>query len=410
MLLLTAVLLWRLTNAGAMPPGEETAWLGLGVATPLRVFVPKDYDPEKPCPLIYHYHGTGGRASTQLMQRATGGRDYVIVAAPYAVPGEGSLGREGVEAEVARISQVRALLGEELSLDDRTFVGGFSKGGWMSDLLASRGFPSLAGAMIMGAGKIPDDVGRLLESEPLPNNRDRPLSIYVGIGQMDANHPYSRRAVAAYRGNGHRVVFEEFFAKGHQPESEAVYLRQWLRAHVASSERLTRGAILWWTSALAHAETLTPPIERFLYLEHVRAAPYAAHVTATARAALQKTLQRAGGHRALRREMEARRAYESALKEEVSFRRSSELAGIANAFALTHERFPDTFFGQRAGLDLVRLHRNFHTLRRSAPTQSASTSFRRPDIDERRLTQRFANFSQQLFAAPLSRASVAPSP
>lgn len=345
LLLLFITLSVGVGRAQAWEPGKEIHWLGLGEETPLKVFIPHDYDSSKKWPLLYLFHGTSGRASTSLYQTYTRGHSFVLVGAPYAIPGKDSLSRAGVLQEIRRISKARQLLlGESLSLDQRTYVGGFSKGGWMADLLATEGFDTLSGALILGAGRIPDDVGRVISRSSVKPKRS--LAIYIGIGQLDSNHLYSRRAHAHYLETKHDVVFEEYLTKGHQAgESDAPYLRQWLRSQVANSSSLEEEALAWWTASLAKAESVSPPMERLLFLEHVLAAPFAQHVTPEKRSSLSKQLARVSRHRSLQSEMDIRRAYRSAQKEEESFRKSSELPDLAESYKRLYKRASETFYG-----------------------------------------------------------------
>ncbi len=386
-------------------PGSENRWLGLGEEVPLQVFIPQDYSEERSWPLIYVFHGTGGRASTSLMQRYTKRRGFVLVGAPYAVPGEGSLSRQGVLAEIRRISKVRKLLlGASLRLDERTYVGGFSKGGWMADLLLTEGFDTLAGALILGAGRIPDDVGRALERGPRSRGglRASPTprpSVYIGIGQSDTNHVYSRRAAHHYRERGHDVVFEEYLAKSHQPgDAESVYLSQWLelqrRRGASSSAALGVEAKAWWEGAIRRGESVSPPIERLLFLEHVLGAPYAALIGEGERGRLGKTLERVRNHRAMKSEMEARRAYRSAQSQEEAFKRSDDLVNVAGAFRRVFDRYPKSFYGQRAALDLQRLSQNYRTLR--GAKGSANDVFPELPSNLVALRERFEGFSRKL--------------
>lgn len=383
--------------------GSEQPWTGPGGAS-LRLFVPEDYVEARDWPLLYVFHGTGGRASTRMFQEYTGGRGYVIIAAPYAMPGEGSLSREGVLSEIRRIQAVREALGRSLRLDGRVFVGGFSKGGWMSDLLIKEGFPGLSGGLILGAGRIPVDVGRALDRpSPKTENGNSRTHVYVGIGQLDTNHVYSFRAEQHYRGlTDHEVILEEYWAKAHRPgEAACLFLHQWLRlravASVTAEER--QWATDWWDAAVEQSEQVTPPMERLLYLETVARAPLAKLLPENKRETLERTLNRVRGHRALRAETDAQRAYLSAQKSEREFKRSEELVEVAHQFHRVYQRFPKTFFGQRAALDVERVSKNARTLRASA---IASAPLRFPEVapDERgRILKRFERFGALLHEA-----------
>lgn len=396
LLTLAMVLLAGYGRVHAWEPGKEVTWLGLGEKTPLKVYIPSDYDPANEWPLLYGFHVTGGRASTSMFQGYTRGRGFVLIGAPYALPGKDSFSRAGILQEIRRISKVRQLLlGESLSLDQRTYVGGFSKGGWMSDLLATEGFDTLSGALILGAGRIPDDIGRVISRpkvEPV-----RSLAIYIGIGQLDSNHLYSRRAHSHYLKTKHDVVFEEYLTKGHRVgETGAPYLSQWLQCQVASPASLEEGALAWWQSSLTTAESIPLPIERLLYLEHVQAAPFAKFIPKEKRSTLSKKLSQVRRHRSLQTEMDARRAYRSAQKEEEGFRKSSDLPDLAASFKRLYMRSPKTFYGQRAGLDLVRMEDNYRVLKRSNQNNQGNDAFAKLPPNLEALKGRFARFDKLL--------------
>lgn len=383
-------------TADPWDPGQEIAWHGLGDEVALEVFIPKDYDSTRSWPLLYLFHGTGGRPSTKLYQRYTEGLGFILVAAPYAIPGAESLSRAGVLAEIRRISKVRRLLSEaSLRLDDRTYVGGFSKGGWMSDLLATQGFDTLTGALILGAGRIPTDVGRVLAREKATPTS--PLSIYVGIGQLDANHLYSRRAATHYRQLKHQVVLEEYLGRAHRPgEGDSPYLRQWLRIQTSEKESLREDASAWWEARLAKSKDIASPMERLLYLEHLRAAPYADFVSEDKRAALSSMLNRASRHPSLRPEVDARQSYHSAQQAEEKFRKSSELPDLAQTFKRIHSRAPETYFGQRAALDLLRLQDNYRVLRQSRSKTAETNTFPKLPNGTEDLKKRFLQCDRRL--------------
>lgn len=401
-----------LADSGDWVPGREREWQGPGEPSPLRVYVPEDYAPSKRWPVIYWFHGTGSRASTLPIQAATEGRGFVVVGVAYAVPGEGSLSQAGIVAEIERLERVRESLGKELSLDGRIWVGGFSKGGWMADLLATEGFPGLQGALILGAGRIPGGVGKALGRPAGGSAREaslRPLEIYLGIGQSDTNHVYTRRARRSYHDRGHRVTFEVYWATGHRfGEGQAVYLSQWLaiQRQGRASAALQEVALDWWNRALAGSETLSSPIERLLVLQWLLESPYAALVQPARRQEGVRMVDRAWAHRSLREEGEARRAYRLAWEREEAFERSDDLVDVAHRFAQIHRRFPRTWFGQRALLDVDRLRRNYAMLRRGRET-GARRSAGFPEVmgDRRQVEARFQAFGALLasVADPIRR-------
>ena len=263
----------------------------------------------------------------------------------------------------------------------------------MSDLLATEGFDTLSGALILGAGRIPEDVGRVISRAKVAPARS--LAIYIGIGQLDSNHLYSRRAHSHYIQAKHDVVFEEYLTKGHRPgKPDAPYLSQWLQCQIISPAGLEGDALTWWTASLAKAESISPPIERLLFLKHVQAAPFSKFVPKEKRSSLSKKLSQVSRHRSLLSEMDARRAYKSAQKEEESFRKSSELPNLADSFKRLYMRAPKTFFGQRAGLDLLRMEDNYRVLKRSRQNDQSTDAFPKLPPGLEGLKARFAHYDE----------------
>lgn len=399
--LLTIIgVLFSLTNGLSetpdwLAPGKESGVSWLGSGTPLKVAIPDNYKPDRAWPVLFYFHGTGGRASTRLMHHFTSGRDYLIIGMSYAEAGNSSLGGPALEKQVAHLARIREVLAKHVRLDGRSFVGGFSKGGWMSDLLTTRGFPTLSGSLIMGAGKMPADVVRTLDFSPTTRTGPKP-PVYIGIGQLDANLVYSRRAKTHYRQSGHRVTFDEFLSKGHEPplRPDSVVLFQWLaiHAHAKPTQTIRTKARKWHESALAHSKTIKDPMQRLLYLEHLQQAPFAALIP-DERQALQPLTSKARRHRALQAEVAAETAYNAVATRELAFRRSDELVDLAQQYARVAASHPKTHAARRALLDQTRLRANFRTLRAS---QAADTSFPEIAVDKTTLQRHFLTLSQLL--------------
>ena len=374
--------------AQSLTAGREVTTHWLGEDKPLRVFLPASEQPDHAWPVIIYFHGTGGRASTGRLRHYTQDRGFIIVGKSYALPKDQSLSRQGVLREIDEITEIRHQLSQRVTLADRTYVSGFSKGGWMSDLLVSEGFPTLAGAMILGAGRMPDDVGKTIGREK--RVLDHPnIAIYIGIGQMDTNLVYSLRAQAHYTELGHPVIFDEYLGKGHQWAADSYYLTQWLQGESGAS--LGESAQVWWDAAQAHAEKITDVFERYLFLERVYHSPFANKVSVTKRAELKKLLDRVRRHRSLKEAMAAHTAYQSALSKERAFKRSDELPQIALQFQRVELRYPNTHHGERAALDLVRLRDNYRTL-----TVGDDTAFPVPKKDVPSLRRDFAKLAEVL--------------
>ncbi|NIP97911.1 MAG: prolyl oligopeptidase family serine peptidase, partial [Akkermansiaceae bacterium] len=120
----------------------------------LTIAFPENYDQGRKWPAIFYYHGTGGKPTTELIRSHTGGQDWFVVGMAYRQKGSFTYSRQTLEDEWQILHATRRHLATKYNLDPkRVYVAGFSKGGWMSGFMLQRD-PSLAGAIILGAGHI----------------------------------------------------------------------------------------------------------------------------------------------------------------------------------------------------------------------------------------------------------------
>ncbi len=181
-----------------LPLAAEPRHLELGypqLRERVEVYFPENYDPSKKWPAVFYYHGTNGSPDTRLIRHHTKEQNWFVIGMSYVQSGKFTFTKETLEAELNIFRSTRNHLVTKYNIDPkRTYVGGFSKGGWISDLFlqADR---SIAGAIILGAG-------HLHEATSSPARFRNGTSVFVGIGREDGNYPFGLRAITWYRGLG----------------------------------------------------------------------------------------------------------------------------------------------------------------------------------------------------------------
>jgi poly(3-hydroxybutyrate) depolymerase len=136
----------RLIGPAARSPGCGKAAAGTsryerrtisvgGVDREYFLWVPRTYDPERPYPIVFRWHGTGGNGTSGGLEIEGQAREDGIVASPSGLAGRFSLDPAG--PDVALFDALLVSLGNELCLDSRrVFSYGFSNGGYFTNLLA----------------------------------------------------------------------------------------------------------------------------------------------------------------------------------------------------------------------------------------------------------------------------------
>ncbi len=205
-------------------PGEYTL-VASKSNTSFILYVPLDYTPTKPFPIIFCYHGAGVSATTWPFYQVTNGRGFIIVGMNYVAPNSPSL--ELMRYERAYFLEVLDIVSSRLNVNSKlVFMGGYSMGGYATSMLGEQLLDKLAGLIILGAGRF-----TIERFAPLTRNiRGKP--IFIGVGQADTTHqPRAKIAANMYLGWGANVTYEEWVGVGHAintPEFPSKKLLQWL--------------------------------------------------------------------------------------------------------------------------------------------------------------------------------------
>jgi len=201
-------------------PGKEYRVADSAVGTDgyFLVYVPEDYIPSEQWPVIFYYHGLGGRPTTTIIRQATNDRYCIVVGMSYHAPG--MEGYQFMETEDVRIfHHVLGRLKERLNVNERKlYLAGFSKGGFYTCGLLRLLAPELAGAIVLGAASKnidaawPDLTGK---------------EVFIGGGQQDGYFEGADETHKRFIELGATVTFERWPDVGHWI-GDTAGLRRWI--------------------------------------------------------------------------------------------------------------------------------------------------------------------------------------
>ena len=209
--------------------GTEATVAVPGMEQPIKVFLPANYVAGTKWPVIFCYPPMNHGPDTSMIRVFTRSRDYILVGLPYLADGVAPTTAQAQAAALQRErAGFRAALGwvaANATVDDqRIFLAGISKGGWMTASLGEREFSRLAGLVILLSGRVPyadqQELAILLRGKP----------IYLGVGETDPNLIMALQAREYYRRNGANVTFEIFDGVGHAMPEKSDRLTGWLEA------------------------------------------------------------------------------------------------------------------------------------------------------------------------------------
>lgn len=333
----------------------ETTFTVASLPDPVVLWTPEDYDdqPARQWPVVYWYPGTGGRPSVDYIRRHTDGKGWIIVGMGFRDPGRGKGDEASIATEMAILRGVRDRVEREYRIRPaRSFVGGFSKGGWVSGVFVVRD-PTLAGVLIMGAGLFdpPPGAGEKTASRP------RRLA-YIGIGELDGNRAMSQRAARDLPLLNTVATLDVWDGLGHTAPDRSESLRQWLRSASAESnvgaviDPLRTEAVEWFdrefgrlTGEKTDAGTLP---QRYFALEKLSRMPFFATLDDESRTAAKETLAEWSARPDLAAELAVQRQFFEILDRESRDRQVGTLAICREDYRRLAEAAPQTIFGAAA--------------------------------------------------------------
>ncbi|MCW1915062.1 alpha/beta hydrolase [Luteolibacter sp. GHJ8] len=192
-----------------------------GLPIPVELSLPANHDPGKSYPAVFYYHGSNGRPTTKVFREHAGPNDWIVVGMTYTKPGPFTYTPENLQREIAVLHRVRDQLAQTKGLDPkRVYVSGFSMGGWMSGMFLQAD-PSLAGAVILGAGHMSE-----IKPKAVPLKPGTPL--FIGVGRKDGTYPFALKARLFFGKLGAEVRMETWNDLGHDfPKTGSPALKEW---------------------------------------------------------------------------------------------------------------------------------------------------------------------------------------
>jgi poly(3-hydroxybutyrate) depolymerase len=337
-------------------PGKEVDFAFEGVAKPLVVYLPDNYDPAKAWPVVFHYHGTGANPSVAIPRAYTGGKDFVLVGMEYITFGKRLNGMDYLDAEILFLREVRKKLADKVNIiPRRSYVGGFSKGGWFASEFAERYSKDFSGAYILGAGKKKPDKRRT-------RSITRGMPVYIGAGMQDINYFHSVVAISHFSKLGASVTYDEYLGMRHgvplgNKYRPSEHFSQWwaIEAGRADPAPVREAAALWSEQGLTYSRGIGSLPDRFLFLEKLKSAPFYNLLKEPQRKEIDKELAEVSRLPQLSKELAAQRDYRLVLKRELGGIGMEHLIGIARAYGRVHSTYKQEHFGKRAGMELLRV-------------------------------------------------------
>lgn len=348
----TVLMGWVAAVLAISATSEESTLVVEGLLDPVIVWAPNDLatQPDRQWPVLFWYPGTGGKPSVDYMRRHAGDKDWVIVGMGFRNPGRFQANEADIAAELAILREVRARLAESMRLHPgRVYVGGFSKGGWVSALFAARD-PTLAGLVVMGAG--------ILEAWPAAAASQPRRAAYIGIGEVDGNRAMSQRAARELASGKAEVTLDVWDGLGHALPPESETLRQWLRLESGATrpggfivDPLEDEAVDWFDRAFGRitgGDEAVALRDRYFELEKIIHMPLFSHLDPESCAAAREKLAEWAARPELAHEITAQRQFFAILGRESRDRLIATLAACREEYRRLAESAPDTRFGSAA--------------------------------------------------------------
>ncbi len=317
----------------------------------LLLWLPKSHgeDPDRRWPVCLYYHGTNGSPTLNLALEVAGRENWILIGMTYREAGRFQGTPENLEAEKQIYQSLLEQWNADYSLQldpNRVFVGGFSKGGWISGLFLEND-PRLAGAIILGAGLLHET------GEPESERSVSGKSVYLGLGEKDGNVAMSFGGADLLRTWGANVTWDLWEGIGHSISRPApVYLQQWFAVEGAEKESLSvqSDAVEWLEKEWERIRELKTPLDQWAALENLNQSPWREFVDSELDSELALLRAELATQQDLVDEREARIQFFEILKAESENRRVETLRIAHQAYGVLASERSETLWGKRAAI------------------------------------------------------------
>lgn len=339
----------KASSEGSPVPGQVSKIPFAPLDSSLPVWIPEGHeeDDKRRWPVLLYYHGTNGNPTLRFAMDAAGQEDWILIGMSYREKGRFSYQPDNLRAEIEVYNELLETWNERFSLrldPRRVYVGGFSKGGWVSALFLEED-PRLAGAVILGAGHL----GRA-DFDPAQFSLDG-KPVYIGLGESDGNVGMSFRAKEVYEAAGARVTWEFWSNLGHTlPRKCTPSLHQWFRieGQLDGSHEIESKAIQWLEAEWSKAEVLENRVEQWTAVEEIKEAPWFRfadrEILSEIREWEESWLRSEGSEE----ELAAKERYFSTLEAESKNRYVETLREAKERYHRLASEYPRTYWGARA--------------------------------------------------------------
>ena len=314
----------------------------------VKVALPDGHDPSKKYPAIFYYHGTGGTPDTSLIKHHIGNEAWIVVGMSYFQLGQFNMSREAMAKELTLLRSVKRHLQVKYGMDPaKCYVAGFSKGGWMADMLLQAD-TSLAGGVILGAGHL-----HKYHKTPIKYAKKKP--VFIGVGRMDNNYPFALRGVLHHRKMGGQVTMEEWAALAHAfPGDGSLALTQWFAVQ-SSVKPGHEAAIRKEMNGLLTEASKLDAVKQWNELRRIRALPYSRLLGKDWLAQLDASIKKLEAQSRVKMEARALSQHRKLLFREITERSLKDLEKINFDYINLVADYHGTLQGELADKDRQRI-------------------------------------------------------